>query len=115
MDSLRLILPIELIKFFIWIDISYSYGYLDKLLLLAQEAWIHPNLDPKTSWCEYLEPIIVIFKIAITSNDQWAINQHMDLNPIFRLWKKKNSNSLLCALLCVWLFEFMKVVELAMV
>ncbi len=44
-------------------------------------------------------------------NAQWAMNQPLNLNPLFQLWKKLSSNALLCA----HLSEFMKVVELAMV
>jgi hypothetical protein len=39
------------------------------------------------------------------------MDQPLNLNPLFQLWKKLSSN----ALLCVHLSEFMEVVELAMV
>ncbi len=45
------------------------------------------------------------------SNAQWAMDQPMDVNPMSRLWKKLFPN----ALLCVQLFEFMKVAKLVVV
>jgi hypothetical protein len=51
------------------------------------------------------------FKITLMLNTQWAMNQPMDLNPVFSLWKKFTSNALLCAQLS----KFMKVAKLAMV
>jgi hypothetical protein len=44
-------------------------------------------------------------------NAQWAMDQHMDLDPVFSLWKMFTSNALLCAQLS----KFMKVAKLAMV
>ncbi len=51
------------------------------------------------------------FKITMMFNAQWVMDQSMDLNFMFRLWKKLSDNGLLCA----WLFEFMKVTKLAVV
>jgi hypothetical protein len=45
------------------------------------------------------------------SNVQWAMDQPMDVNLVFRLWKKFFPNALLCA----QLFEFMKVAKLVVV
>jgi len=45
------------------------------------------------------------------SNVQWAMDQPMDVNLVFRLWKKFSPN----ALLCVQLSEFMKVAKLVVV
>jgi hypothetical protein len=45
------------------------------------------------------------------SNDQWAMDQPMDVNLMFGFWKKLSSN----AFLCVQLSEFMKVAELAVI
>jgi hypothetical protein len=42
------------------------------------------------------------------SNAQRVMDQPMDVNPMSKLWKKVSSN----ALLCVQLFEFMKVAKL---
>ncbi len=45
------------------------------------------------------------------SNAQHAMDQPMDVNPMSKLWKKFSPN----ALLCVQLFEFMKVAKLVVV
>jgi TRAP-type mannitol/chloroaromatic compound transport system permease large subunit len=58
-----------------------------------------------------LDMLFSFFKITMMSNAQWAMDQPMYVNLVSRFWKKLSSN----ALLCVQFFEFMKVVELAVV
>lgn len=48
-------------KIFMWIDLSYSYDHCERLLLPAQKAKINPNLDLKSSWCEYFGLTIFFF------------------------------------------------------
>jgi hypothetical protein len=57
-----------------------------------------PSMDPSNIWCECFGPIVPFFPRSILmSNIQWAMDQHIFLNPMFRFWKKISSNALLCA------------------
>jgi hypothetical protein len=58
-----------------------------------------------------LNLLFSFFNITIKSNEQWAMDQQMNPNPMFQLWMKFSIN----ALLCVMFNKFIKVVELVVV
>ncbi len=91
----RVGLPTILVKTFMWIDLSYSYGFLKGFYsqpkLGASQTWISTILD-----VNILNLQSSFSKITIMSNAQWAMDQPMDVNPVSRLWKKLSSNALLC-------------------
>jgi hypothetical protein len=72
----------------------------------STQIWILFIIDEETLDLQWLfEKITMIF------NAQWAMDETLNLNPLFQLWKKLSFN----ALLCVHLSEFMEVVEVTMV
>jgi hypothetical protein len=72
----------------------------------SSQTWIPTILD-----VNILDMQSSFFKITMMSNAQWAMDQPMDVNPMFGFWKKFSSN----ALLCVQFSEFMKVEKLCVV
>jgi hypothetical protein len=51
------------------------------------------------------------FKLSMTSNSQWAVENSFGLNPLSRLWQKLGSNALLASKL----LEFVKIAKVATV
>lgn len=106
-------LPTILVEIIMWGDqvlvhlvvLKDFYCHLKKLG--STQTWISfIIIDEETLDVQCLfEKIIMIF------NPQWAMDQPLNLNPLFQLWKELSPN----ALLCVHLSEFMEVVELVLV
>jgi len=71
-------------------DVLKKFYYQFKKLGSSQ-TWIPLDLN-----ANILDLQTSFFKLTLMSNVQWAMDQPMDLNPIFRLWKKFTSNALLC-------------------
>jgi hypothetical protein len=55
-------LYIILVKSLMWDNLPYSYGYFERALLSTQKAWIHSNMDPHSTWCEYFEFVVLFFQ-----------------------------------------------------
>jgi len=93
-----------------WIDLSYSYGHFEGLLLSTQKAWINTNLDTINSWCEYYGPTILFFQ---DHNDvQWS----MDYGPTHGF--QSNVQTLeenFFQWIVIWSSEFMRVIDIFVV
>jgi hypothetical protein len=84
-----------------WGDLPCSYGYFERVLLLAEEAWIHPNLDPSNTWCEYFGLIIlssrlqwyIILNGLCTSQWIWIWCLHFGRNFLVMLYYLPDSSS----------------------
>jgi hypothetical protein len=100
-----------------WLKSSCEMTFLVHMAILKGFYYQPKKLGSTQTWIPTILDVSILdlrfffFKITMMSNVQWAMNQSMDLNLVFRLWKKLSSN----VLLCVRLSKLMKVAKLVVV